>query len=76
MDDQQIMELRQNIYINYLIKKDNKKINLCLKDRPTISKQSERLANMNRNNNHNKNVHLKLYEESNIRRKYIEKKIK
>ena len=75
LDDQQIMELRHNIYINYLIKKHNKEINLCLKDRPTISKQSERLANMNKNN-HNKNVHLKLYEESNIRRKNNEEKNK
>ena len=52
----------------------NDEINLCLKDRPTISKQSEKIANMNKNSN--KDVHIKLYEEFTARRKNIEEKNK
>ena len=74
LDDQKELEEKHKQYIDKLIKMHNDEINLCLKDRPTISKQSEKLANMNKNNN--KDVHLKLYEEFDIKRKKNEGKIK
>ena len=74
LDDQKIMEEKHKTYIDNLIKMHNEEINLCLKDRPTISKQSEKLANMNKINN--KNIHLKLYEEYNTRKKNNEEKNK
>ena len=67
LDDQKIMEEKHKTYIDNLIKMHNEELKLCFKDRPTISKQSEKLANMNKNTN--KNIHLKLYEEFNIRKK-------
>ena len=70
LDEQKILEEKHKIYIDNLIMLHNKEINLCLKDRPTISKNSERLANMNKDSN--KSVHLKLYEEFNTRKKNIE----
>ena len=74
LDDQKLLEEKHKQYIDKLIKLHNEEINLCLKDRPTISKQSEKLANMNKNSN--KNVHIKLYEEYNIKKKNIEEKSK
>ena len=74
LEDQKILETKHKNYIDKLIQIHNEEINLCLKDRPTISRQSERLANLNRNSN--KNIHLKLYEEFNIRKKNIEEKNK
>ena len=59
LDDQKLLEEKHKQYIDKLIKLHNEEINLCLKDRPTISKQSEKLANMNKNSN--KKVHIKLY---------------
>ena len=74
LDDQKIMEEKHKTYIDNLIKMHNEELKLCFKDRPTISKQSEKLANMNKNTN--KNIHLKLYEEFNIRKKNNEQKNK
>ena len=70
LDDQKILEEKHKNYIDKLIMMHNKEINLCLKDKPTISKNSERLAKMNKDCN--KSVHLKLYEEFNTRKKNIE----
>ena len=74
LDDQKVMEKKHKNYINKLVKIHNEEINLCIKDRPTISKKSEILANLNKNSN--KNIHLKLYEEFNIRKKNLEEKNK
>ena len=70
LDEQKILEEKHKIYLDNLIMLHNKEINLCLKDRPTISKNSQRLANINKDSN--KSVHLKLYEENNIKKKNIE----
>ena len=74
LDDQKIMEEKHKNYIDNLIKMHDEEINLCIKDRPTISKNSERLANLNKN--YNKDIHLKLYEDYNIKKKKIENLIK
>lgn len=74
LDDQKILEEKHKAYINNLIKIHNEEIDLCIKDRPTITKQSKNLAN--RNNNSNKNIHLKLYEEFYHKKKKREEKNK
>ena len=74
LDDQKIMEEKHKNYINNLIKMHNDEINLCIKDRPTITKQSIKLANMNKN--HNKNIHIKLYEEFYDKKKKLDEMIK
>jgi hypothetical protein len=74
LDDQKVLEKRHKNYMDKLVKIHNEEINLRIKDRPTISKESERLANLNKNNN--KDIHIKLYEEFNIRKKNIEEKNK
>ena len=74
LDDQKIKEIKHKIYIDNLIKIHNQEINLSIKDKPTISKNSEKLANMNKNNN--KDIHLKLYEEFIERKKNNEEKNK
>ena len=61
LDDQKNLEQKHKNYMDKLIKIHNEEINLCLKDRPTISKQSKKLANMSKNKS--KNIYLKLYEE-------------
>ena len=61
LDDQKILEEKHKKYIHNLIKLHNDEINLQMRDRPIITKNSERLANLNKNKN--KSVHLKLYEE-------------
>jgi len=74
LDDQKIMEEKHKNYIDNLIKIHDEEINECIKDRPTISKNSERLANLNKN--YNKDIHLKLYEDYNVKKKKIENLIK
>ena len=74
LDDQKMMEEKHKNYIDNLIKIHDEEINLCIKDRPTISKNSERLASLNKN--YNKDIHLKLYEDYNIKKKKIENLIK
>lgn len=74
LDDQKIMEEKHKNYIDNLIKIHDEEISLCIKDRPTISKNSERLANLNKN--YNKDIHLKLYEDYNVKKKKIENLIK
>ena len=74
LDDQKVLEKKHKNYIDKLVKIHNEEINLCIKDRPTISKESERLANLNKNNK--KKIHIKLYEEFNIKKKNIEEKNK
>ena len=74
LDDQKVLEKRHKNYMDKLVKIHNEEINLRIKDRPTISKESERLANLNKNNN--KDIHIKLYEEFNLRKKNIEEKNK
>ena len=69
LDDQRIMEEKHKNYIDNLIKIHDEEINLCIKDRPTISKNSERLANLNKN--YNKDIHLKLYEDYNVKKKKL-----
>ena len=61
LEDQKNLEEKHKNYINNLIKIHDKEISQCMKDRPTITKESERLASINKILN--KSVHLKLYEE-------------
>ena len=72
LDDQRNLEKKHKNYIDKLIQIHNEEINLCLKDRPTISKYSIKLANMNKNKS--KNIYVKLYEE--FKKKNIEEKNK
>ena len=74
LDDQKMMEEKHKNYIDNLIKIHDEEMNLCIKDRPTISKNSERLANLNKN--YNKDIHLKLYEDYNLKKKKIANLIK
>ena len=67
MGDQKFFEERHKNYIKNLMKKHEDEINMMLQDRPTINKNSERITNMNKENN--KSVYLKLYEEYNIKKK-------
>ena len=74
LDDQKMMGEKHKNYIDNLIKIHDEEMNLCIKDRPTISKNSERLANLNKN--YNKDIYLKLYEDYNVKKKKIENLIK
>ena len=72
LDDQRIMNIKHKNLIEKLIKLNDDRINLSIKDRPTITKNSEKLANLNKD--HNKDVHIKLYEEYNLKKKNQEER--
>ena len=57
-----------------LIKKYDEEEKNFFKDKPTINKQSQKIANMKKSGN--KDIHLKLYEEYNIKKQKMEEKNK
>ena len=71
--EQKIFEEKHKEYMNKLIKKYNEETKNEYKDKPTINKRSEQLANMNKSN---KDIYKKLYEEFNILKQKKEEKIK
>ena len=73
LDDQKFLDEKHKMLISNLIKMHDDEINLCIQDRPTITKNSERLAKLNKAN---KDVHLKLYEDFNLKKKIQEEKNK
>ena len=74
LKEQKILEEKQKNNLDKLIKKVNEEERNFIKDRPTISKQSEKIANMRKIGN--KDIHLKLYEEYNIKKQKLEEKNK
>ena len=72
--EQKILEEKQKNNLDKLIKKYDEEEKNFYKDKPTISKQSEKLANMKKSGN--KDIHLKLYEEYNIKKQKMEEKNK
>ena len=72
--EQKILEEKHKEYIDNLVKKHHEEEKIFIKDRPTISKQSEKLANMKKSGN--KDIHLKLYEEYNIQKQKKEERFK
>ena len=68
------MEEKHKEYIDNLVKKHHEEEKIFIKDRPTISKQSEKLANMKKSGN--KDIHIKLYEEYNIKKQKKEERYK
>ena len=72
--EQKILEEKHKEYIDNLVKKHHEEEKIFIKDRPTISKQSEKLANMKKSGN--KDIHIKLYEEYNIKKQKKEERYK
>ena len=72
--EQEILEEKHKSYIKNLVKKYNEEEKTFIKDRPTIDKQSEKLAKMK--NSGNKDIHLKLYEDYNDKKQKIEEKFR
>ena len=68
------MEQKHKSYIDNLVKKYNEEEKTFIKDRPTIDKQSEKIAKMK--NSGNKDIHLKLYEDYNDKKQKIEEKFR
>ena len=67
--EQKILEEKHKEYINKLIKLHHEESKNTIKDRPTISKKSEIIANMKKGGNkNNKEIHMKLYEDFNIKK--------
>ena len=79
LDDQKNLEEKQKNNLKRLIKLHNDKINENIKDRPTITEESKKIARniINKNNNTiNKDIHLKLYEQFNNKKKSLEEQEK
>ena len=55
-------------HIENIVKVQNKKINESIRDKPTISNDSKRIANNLRNKNE-KNIYLKLFNDFSLREK-------
>jgi hypothetical protein len=72
--EQKILEQKHKSYIDNLVKKYNEEEKTFIKDRPTIDKQSEKIAKMK--NSGNKDIHLKLYEDYNDKKQKIEEKFR
>ena len=72
--EQKILEEKQKNNLDKLIKKYDEEEKNFFKDKPTISKQSQKIANMKKSGN--KDIHLKLYEEYNIKKQKMEEKNK
>ena len=67
LKEQKMLEKKHKEYINDLIQKYHEETKNAIKDRPTISKRSEKLANMIKSGN-NKEIHMKLYEDFNLKK--------
>ena len=72
--EQKILEEKQKNNLDKLIKKYDEEEKNFFKDKPTINKQSQKIANMKKSGN--KDIHLKLYEEYNIKKQKMEEKNK
>jgi unconventional prefoldin RPB5 interactor 1 len=75
LKEQKILEEKQKNNLDKLIKKYDEEEKNFFKDKPTISKQSEKIVNMKKIGN-NKDIHVKLYEEYNIKKQKMEEKNK
>ena len=74
LKEQKDLEKKHYNYMESLVKKYNDEAKNVIKDKPTINKQSEKLANKKKSGN--KDIHEKLYEEYNLKMKRIDEKIK
>ena len=72
--EQKILEQKHKSYIKNLVNKYKEEEKTFIKDRPTIDKQSEKIAKMK--NSGNKDIHLKLYEEYNDKKQKMEEKFR
>ena len=70
LKEQKILEEKQKNHLDKLIKKINEEEKNFIKDKPTICKQSQKLANMKKTGK--KDIHLKLYEEYYVKKQKIE----
>lgn len=74
LDDQKFMEEKHKKLMKHLIEINNKEINKTLKEHPTITKHSEKLANIHKVSN--KDIYVKLYEEAKNKNKSDYEKFK
>ena len=72
--EQKILEEKHKSYIDNLVKKYNEEEKNFLKEKPTIDKKSEKIVKMK--NVGNKDIHLKLYEDYNVKQQKIEEKFR
>ena len=72
--EQKILEEKHKTYIDNLVKKYNEEEKNFLKEKPTINKQSEKIANMKKDGN--KDIHVKLYEDYNVKKQRMEEKFR
>ena len=72
LKEQKDLEKKHYNYMESLVKKYNDEAKNVIKDKPTINKQSEKLANKKKSGN--KDIHEKLYEEYNLKMKRIDEK--
>ena len=72
--EQKIMEERHKVYLDKLVKKHIEEEKNSIKEKPTINKQSKKIANSKKSGN--KDIHLKLYEDYNIKKQKLEEKSK
>ena len=72
--EQKIFEQKHKTYIDNLVKKYNEEEKNLIKDRPTIDKQSDKIAKMKSSGN--KDIHLKLYEDYNDKKEKNEEKFR
>ena len=72
--EQKILEEKHKSYIDNLVKKYNEEEKNFLKEKPTIDKKSEKIVKMK--NVGNKDIHLKLYEDYNVKQQKIEQKFR
>ena len=72
--EQKIMEERHKVYLDKLVKKHIEEEKNSIKEKPTINKQSKKIANSKKSGN--KDIHLKLYEDYNIKKQKLEEKNK
>ena len=71
LKQQKDLEERHKKYIDKLAKKYIEEEKNTIKQKPTINKQSEKIANMKKEGN--KDIHLKLYEDYNLKKQREEK---
>ena len=74
LKEQKILEEKHKNYIDELTKKYIEEEKNSIKNKPTICKKSEKIANMKKTGN--KDIHLKLYEDYNIKKQKMEEAYK
>ena len=70
LKEQKILEEKHKNYIDKLTKKYIEEEKNAIKNKPTICKKSEKIMNMKKTGN--KDIHLKLYEDYNIKKQKLE----